>query len=163
MLAIKKEYRYSRLTKEELILGAKSFDEYKNNINFLLNRAKNKNSKNPEMDAYKSLIFDIFEIIKKLDNDFYNKLKQSYPNMHSYEIDINKANDFFAEVGHFFVEHYGKDVPLETVIDAACVVNKDVFGFDDEQLQVYKEDLLEKNIRMDRICFPYYYNERYVK
>ena len=91
------------------------------------------------------------------------KLKEQFPDILNYDVDFKTASDFITEAAEIFINNLGKDVPISTIVDAAIVVNKDVFGFDDEQASTYKEQLLDSNLKRDKVSFPYYYEESKIK
>lgn len=166
--------RYFRLSNEDLLINVNSMEEFIKNVNFLIDREKNEDinmaiyndEKQAEFSAYKFVVEVIKKLLSSLNKEIYKELKNKYP----YIEDLNRIkedgnrfnylNDFLTEVGYFFVENHGKDVSLETIIDAASEVNKSVFGFNDEQAKILKEELLEQNINRDKKCFPYYYEEQ---
>ncbi len=151
-----------RLSDEELIMNVKSMEDFSFKANFLINR----NKKNPfysnysekETNASIALVNTINSILISLLPEKYLELKKKYPSLTEPEFNIDEAYNFITETGNIFIDNLGKDVSIDTVIEAASVVNKDVFGFDEEQLNEYKKDLLDKNIKMDKIAFPYCYD-----
>lgn len=160
------EKRLFELSKEDIVMNCKSMEEFSSHVNFLLNRYKknqfssllNKDEKQKETNAIKSLVDIINNILISLMPEKYLELKKKYPSLTEPEFNIDEVYNFITEAGEIFIDNLGKDVSIDTVIEAASVVNKDIFGFDEEQLNEYKKDLLDKNIKMDKIAFPYYYD-----
>lgn len=166
------ERRYFYLENIDFLLNSETFEDFATNINLILDRFQKiynmsceSNDSMSKTKSYVRVIKLILTLLKDLDSKKYIDLSRRYQEVskenNNYNFDL--ANEFFTEVGHYFVGHYGKDIPIDTIIDAACVVNKDVFGFNDEQLKEYRKQLLEENIDRDKDYFPYYYNERYIK
>ena len=163
------EKRLFRLSFEDLIMNVKDMDEFNNKANIFLNREKD----SPFNDAYdtskkdiialKTLLHKIINILIYLFPDKYMKLKEQFPDILNYDVDFKTASDFITESAEIFINNLGKDVPISTIVDAAIVVNKDVFGFDDEQASTYKEQLLDSNLKRDKVSFPYYYEESKIK
>ena len=77
--------------------------------------------------------------------------------INSKEKNENMIYSFINDIGYFFIEKNGKDIPLETIIEAASIVNSRVFGFNEEQTKEYKEFLYNSNLERDKESFPYYY------
>lgn len=155
------ERRYFELNNEDLLLNCKNMAEFNHRVYFLMEKLKrNTFVKKEEKNAYRDVISEIKKILSSLDYESYKKLEIKYPSL---EDELDKSNnqkylqDFITDTGYIFIEKLGKDVPIETVIDAACVLNSNVFGFDDAQKELYKECLLEENIKLDKLKFPYYY------
>lgn len=159
------EKRLFELSREDIVMNVKSMEEFSSHVNFLLNRYKknqfssllNKDEKQKETNAIKSLVDIINNILISLMPEKYLELKNRYSTMMEHD-DFDEVYNFITEAGEIFIDNLGKDVSVDTVIGAASVVNKDIFGFDEEQLNEYKKDLLDKNIKMDKIAFPYYYD-----
>lgn len=159
--------RYFRLNSEDLILNSPTFKDFEQKINFIINR--NQNGKAESLDsiraAYCSVIVKIFDLIKNLNPNIYAILKEKYKELLIYSFDYNiaLADEFLTEIGNYFVENYGKDISFETIVDAACNVNKNVFNFDESEFKKYKEELFSMNINRDKEMFPFYYNKEYNK
>jgi len=144
--------RYVDLTDEDLIMNVKDIDEYIEKINYLLNRSI------VETDIH--LIKNkILKIIKDLYPDYYKILKEKYDNLELVK-DNNIIQSILMEAGYFFIEKNGKDIPLETIIDAAGVVNSRVFGFNEEEAKDYRDKLYDINLERDKEAFPYYYENK---
>ncbi len=143
--------RYVNLTDEDLIMNVKDIDEYIEKINFILSRINN-------TPSLKTLKTKIIKIIKNLYPDYFEEMKSRYPDIES-TFDENVIQSIIMEAGYLFVEKNGKDIPLETIIDAASVVNDKVFGFNEEQSKEYKDNLYTVNLERDKEAFPYYYEE----
>lgn len=161
--------RYVNLTEADLLLNVKDMNEFSRNVNYILSKDKNRtmrnndiNEKKAEIGAYKTLINVIIRLIKSLSHEKYNELLKQYPYINDFSVktdNINDLNMFLTDVGYFFIENHSKDVPLETIVEAATNVNKWVFGFNEDQTEIYRKELLEKNIEKDKKCFPYYYED----
>lgn len=159
------EKRMFRLSDEELIMNAKSMEDFSFKVNFLIDRNKanpfysNYSEKEKETSAIESLVNTINSILISLLPEKYLELKKQYPNLSVKNTDVKVVNEFITKAGEIFINNLGKDVLISTVIDAAGVINKDVFGFDEKKANTYKEFLLEDNKSMDKLQFPYYYND----
>lgn len=143
--------RYVNLTDEDLIMNVKDIEEYITKINFILNRTEDEIS----LQTIKN---KILKIIKDLYPEYYKKMEERYERLYTTS-DDNTIQSIVMEAGYLFVEKNGKDIPLETIIDAAGVVNAKVFGFDEEQAKEYRDKLYLINLERDKEAFPYYYEE----
>lgn len=162
------ENRFFELSKEDLLMNVKNIDEYKEKLNILrkmLNRSSTANNK--EKQSYNIIVQKIRSILKDLDKESYNKLEEKYSKikeaLENIEENEDYLNSYIMDAGYIFIGKNGKDIPIETIIEAAAVVNKEVFGFTDEQKESYKEQLLEENIKFDKLYFPLYYNNSKIK
>lgn len=163
------EHRFFRLENEDLIMNVKNMEEFSCKINILLNQErrrddiKNYSDKEKENSAYSNVIYGILNILQQLAPDKYDYFKNKYPNILKNKVNYEEANKFLTEAGYFFINNLGKDVSIDTTIEAACNVNKKVFGFDEEynkeNFYEYKRELLEKNVKSDKKYFPYYYED----
>lgn len=143
--------RYVNLTIEDLLMNVRSIEEYIEKINFILNRSKDDN----ELSSIKG---KILKIIKDLYPKYYDKMNEKYGNIEKVkEPDVLHA--IIMEAGYLFVDKNGKDISLETIIDAASIVNDKVFGFDEEKSKDYKDKLYKYNLERDKEAFPYYYED----
>ncbi|MBQ9013118.1 MAG: hypothetical protein IJ094_06080 [Bacilli bacterium] len=174
-----KEDRYMFLTDEDLIMNVKNMEEFSERINYYVNKeikrryklCKIFNFKDELYSVYQDINFKILSILKDLSYNNYKEIYDKYKKITEYhEIAptdytnlYNLCNDFLTDAGNIFIEKLGKDVIIDTVIDAACEVNKEVYNFNDGQLESYKEELLEMNKLRDRKAFPYYYNDGIIK
>ena len=141
--------------------------------NLLLNLTERKSYIKDDKEALSNICNNIKSVLLNLYPDKYialtkdlkefEKEKCLMDNKEALEKEKQLFYELIDKAGDLFVKRYGKDIKIDTVIDAACNVNKDVFNLNDEQLKVYKEDLLEKNKRHDVLNFPYYYEENSMK
>ena len=144
--------RYVNLTTEDLIMNVKDIEEYISKINFLLNRTEG-------IASLSSMRIKILKIIKVLFPEKYKELENKYSDIEN-TYDENIIQSIIMEAGYIFVEKNGKDIPLETIIDAAGVVNARVFGFDEMQAKEYRDKLYDINLERDKDAFPYYYENK---
>ena len=164
-----KEKRMFRLSNEDLIMNVKSMEEFSYKVNLLLNHLKlnsfNKtlSEKQKETNAIISLINSISNILISLLPEKYLELKKQYPEVFKLNADNKNINDFLTIISEIFINNLGKDISIDTVIKAAGVVNKDVFGFTENEAIDYEKQLLENNLKMDKIAFPYYYDNHIIK
>lgn len=161
-------HNYLYLNELDLILNCKNINEYSNNINMLIDRKKDivygdyKLDKQKENNAIKNVINIINRILKSLYPDKYVELNKKYDKLNKFIPDKTSQYNFINEAGLFFIDKLGRDIPIETVIEAASNVNKEVFGLDDVDLEKYKSKLLEENKNSDKKVYPYYYtNDEY--
>lgn len=163
------ERRMFRLSHEDLFMNVKSMEEFNQKVNFFLDHEKkslfyaNYDEKGKEKNAINALVDNIKNVLISLAPEQYIILKNKYLNNYDENADINLLTDFITDAGKIFIDNLGKDVPIETIIDAAGVVNKYVFGFTYEEFERYKEELLRTNIENDEIKFPYYYENAKTK
>lgn len=162
------ENRFFYLSYEDLALNCKDINEYNNKINMLIDRKKDTLFKNfgsnerRENLALNTIINLIKDILMKLEPNMYKKLKEKYSELEIFSADKTSQYNFINEAGLFFIDKLGRDIPIETVIEAATNVNKEVFGLDDSNIEKYKSKLLEENKSRDKIMYPYYYtNDEY--
>lgn len=164
-----KEKRMFRLSNEDLIMNVNNMEEFSLKANFLIDHLKsspfNKTSdeKEKETSAIRSLVNIINNILISLVPEKHMELKKQYPDLLKRDLDLKKVNEFITKAGEIFTSNLGKDVSINTIIEAASVVNKDVFGFNDEQANAYQEQLLQMNIERDKLKFPYYYDNSKIK
>lgn len=164
-----KEKRMFRLSNEDLIMNVNNMEEFSLKANFLIDHLKsspfNKTSdeKEKETSAIRSLVNIINNILISLVPEKHMELKKQYPDLLKRDLDLKKVNEFITKAGEIFTSNLGKDVSINTIIEAASVVNKDVFGFNDEQANAYQEQLLQMNIERDKLQFPYYYDNSKIK
>lgn len=163
------EKRMFRLSSEDLIMNVKNMEEFSYKVNFLIEHEKssvfNKNldEKSKETNAIRSLVNTINSILISLFPEKYKELKKRYPNILIDITDIKEINEFITNAGEIFISNLGKDVLVNKIIEAAGVVNKDVFGFSLEQAKIYNEHVLQMNIESDKVQFPYYYDNTKIK
>lgn len=163
------EKRMFRLSSEDLIMNVKNMEEFSYKVNFLIEHEKssvfNKNldEKSKETNAIRSLVNTINSILISLFPEKYKELKKRYPNILIDITDIKEINEFITNAGEIFISNLGKDVLVNKIIEAAGVVNKDVFGFSLEQAKIYNEHVLQMNIESDKLQFPYYYDNTKIK
>ena len=124
---------------------------------------KTLSEKQKETNAIISLINSISNILISLLPEKYLELKKQYPEVFKLNADNKNINDFFTIISEIFINNLGKDISIDTVIKAAGVVNKDVFGFTEDEALDYENQLLENNLKMDKIAFPYYYDNHIIK
>lgn len=167
------EIRYFKLTDEDLILNCKSKEEYIDKVNLLFDKLKRKSYIKTDEEALSLICKKIKDILLNLYPDKYVALTKDLKEFEEKKYSIVREErekmeeklsyEFIDKAGDFFIEKLGKDIKIDTLVEAACNVNKDVFNLTDEQLKVYKEDLLNKNRKKDAFNFPYYYNSYYSK
>lgn len=157
-------YRYVRLDSIDLILNSRDIEDYNKRINFLIDRKKNdsfisyKTDNDKELSATGSVVSEIKNLLIKLYPEKYLELVSKYPKLkENNNLDI--MYEFIYDSGKFFMSKKGGEVKLETIIDAACNVNKEVFGLDDEKKDKLKKKLLDTNLKMEKNAFPYYLKE----
>ncbi len=164
-----KERRMFRLSNEDLIMNVKNMEEFSLKVNFLIDHLKSSpfnkmlDEKEKETSAIRSLVNIINNILISLLPEKYVELKNQYADLLKGSMDMKAVSDFITKAGEIFIGNLGKDVSINTIIEAASTVNKDVFGFNDDQASVYKEELLQMNIEMDKLQFPYYYDNSKIK
>lgn len=158
------EKRLFRLSFEDLIMNVKDMDEFNNNVNIFIKHTKNSpfngifDYAEKENSALKTLLHNIINILISLFPDEYIILKEQFPNILNYDVDSQTVSDFITESAKIFIDNLGKEVSINTIIEAGVNVNKEIFDFTDEQANTYKEHLLESNLKRDRLSFPYYYD-----
>lgn len=167
------EIRYFKLTDEDLILNCKSKEEYIDKVNLLFDKLKRKSYIKTDEEALSLICKKIKDILLNLYPDKYVALTKDLKEFEEKKylvvreerekMEEKLSYEFIDKAGDFFIEKLGKDIKIDTLVEAACNVNKDVFNLTDEQLKVYKEDLLNKNRKKDAFNFPYYYNSYYSK
>ena len=167
------EKRYFKLTDEDLLLNCKSKEEYIDKVNLLFDMQKRKSYIKTDEKALSHICKKIKDILLNLYPDKYVALTKDLKEFEEKKYSIVREErekmeeklsyELIDKAGDFFIEKLGKDIKIDTLVDAACNVNKDVFNLTDEQLKVYKEDLLNKNRKRDAFSFPYYYNSYYSK
>ncbi len=157
-------YRYIRLDDADLILNSSDIEDYNKRINFLIDRKKNdlfissKNNNDKELDAAGSVISEIKKLLIKLYPEKYLELVSKYPKLkENNNLDI--MYEFIYDAGEFLISKKGKEVKLETIIEAASNVNKEVFGLNEKQKEELKEELLDINLKAEEKVFPYYLRE----
>lgn len=165
--------RYFKLTDEDLLLNCKSKEEYIDKVNLLFDMQKRKSYIKTDEKALSHICKKIKDILLNLYPDKYVALTKDLKEFEEKKYSIVREErekmeeklsyELIDKAGNFFIEKLGKDIKIDTLVDAACNVNKDVFNLTDEQLKVYKEDLLNKNRKRDAFSFPYYYNSYYSK
>lgn len=160
------EKRMSNLSFEDLIMNVKSMDEFNNKANIFIKHTKNSpfnqslGYAEKENYALKTLLDNIINVLIYLFPDEYIKLKGKFPNILNYDVDSQTINDFITESAKIFIDNLGKEVSINTIVEAGVNVNKEIFGFTDEQANVYKEHLLASNLERDKLSFPYCYDTK---
>ena len=178
-------FPYTELTDEDLLINVKGMGDFKERVNYYINKEireardidqelielKLRSNNELLITAYGIVIKKILDILKKLLPSEYNNLSHKYKDLIKInlasikylDIDCNEVfkeyDELLTDAGYIFINNLGKDVPLEVTIDAASNVNKEVFGLDDDKIKIYKEKLLEENIKRDKDAFPYYYQK----
>ena len=159
------EYRLLSLTSEDLIINVKDENDFYDKINTLINDEMRNTFFNdmPYEEKYKRAIRNavdqMLSILKDLKPSEYEKLIKEYRVISNGNY-IEAYKQFIVKMGHIFIDNYAEDVSLDTIIDAAASVNKEVFGFDDEKAKEYHDYLYNKNLNMDKKSFPLYYEEK---
>ena len=152
--------RYLKLDDIDLILNSSDINDYDKRINFILDRKKG--TILDEMMPYKMIYSTMMNLLAKLYPEKCKEILNKYPELY-YDKNPNIAYQFIKEVGKFFLSKKGKEVPMDTILDAACNVNKEVFNLSYEQTTKSKEELLEDNLKREQKVFPYYLGENTTK
>lgn len=111
--------------------------------------------------SYLSTINDILNVIKVLDNKKYQEIVNKFyiPNkisnldnkLHEFIFNIPKILEVLCD---YILTKVNKPISGQAIIDAAMVINKDIFNLTEIQEQDMRENLIEINKKRQEICFP---------
>lgn len=146
------EYKTFNQTNQELIMNAKSIEDFFCRINIFLN----------EYDKSRTaLINNISNIIGRLDGEYMKYLRNKHKTTFENLSDDDSFNRFLTEVGNYFIYNLGKDISLNTIIKAFLNVNTITFRSKDDY-DAYVKELINKNYEMEKYFFPHDFNVKKV-
>jgi len=133
------------------IFNVKSIEEYIFKMKSIFNRSDN--------DLFKNQIKFILEIIRDLDNNFYNILCNKYPyvkNLSSFKIFPNVTSLIY-ELGIYIVSKVNKTVNGETIFNGVREIYKHSYGYNDDILDETLDNVREYNKDRHKKFFPIRY------
>jgi len=154
---------------ENILLDFNNINDFYQRINYILNEEVNKyitkiknkkevyNIKEEISKIYYEIIESILNIIKELDKETYNEIITKYK-IPTSSFDAEKLYDVYptiiTELGTYLDSKINNPISGKTIIDAAMVINKDIFNFNEEQEREYRNYLTEINARRQVKAFP---------
>jgi hypothetical protein len=167
----KEARRLEGLTKIDVFFDCHNKEEFINKINVYLNRLideRKRNSCRPDdeeyiiQSIYKNVYSELLKIFYSIDYDFYLKLYSKCSIIDNYGTDFKELNVVFNEILNdiceFSLKNSNKNISFNTIIDAASVVKRKVNGYNEEQLNVWKNKTTRVNEDYARSDFPYIYD-----
>ena len=130
-----------------------SIEEFYSKINFLLD--KGKTLKWLGHQDIKSIVKDIIDNIKVLDNNYYNELKSKYNCTFTSSYDYpNDVTELLADIGKYLVNHVNKEISGNTIMKAVEEVYRKCNIFPEEQIEFELEKTKQLNKDRQEKCFP---------
>lgn len=156
---------FDSISKEDFFIRLERMIEKK--LSFKIEILKNNKYNKDKTIDYKSEITSIYidiirtslNTIKKLDNEEYKKINEKFYISNS--IYDSKIDEFMKQVpetieylASYITSKVNKPINGKTIIDAAMVINQDVFNFTEEQANEYRNHLIEINKKKYEKAFP---------
>lgn len=148
-----------------------SIGEFYEKVNYIINlkinnyykKCKETNEK-PDLkeeinNIYLTILDKILKNLENIDIDKFNEINKKYTIPKSnFAIRMIDFNSLFIklieDIGHHITNKVNNPVSGESIIDAAMVINKDIFNFTEEQEKEYKDYLIDINIKRQEKAFP---------
>ena len=157
-----------------LLIESITLDEFYKKINIIINKHinnyfkdNNKKVSSEEIkedtnNFYKHITKDLLNFIKEIDIEKYNELINKYKeyiNITKYDKNYNEIikksfSNIIEELGDYFVSKMNNKVNGKTIIDAAMVINKDIFSLTKEQEDELRTHLIDVNKERQQYYFP---------
>ena len=157
-----------------LLIESTTLDEFYKKINIIINKHinnyfkdNNKKVSSEEIkednnNFYKHITKDLLNFIKEIDIEKYNELINKYKeyiNITKYDKNYNEIikksfSNIIEELGDYFVSKMNNKVNGKTIIDAAMVINKDIFNLTKEQEYELRTHLIDVNKERQQHYFP---------
>lgn len=143
--------KYDNISVRELFY-IDSLDEFYEKVNYIINNKINNNYEIHKI--YKSIIHDILQELKLIDKSMYDKFISKYsqsgenPFLDSNKditIEYNQFVQIISDLGNYIVSKVNNPISGKSIIDAAMVVNTNIFGFNEEQSIEYRSYLIDIN------------------
>ena len=153
-----KRYLYSDFS-EYGLLASISLEEFYNNVNKYMDKLVNDDTyaiKFTEEKARLRVVSDLLDIIKKLDNNFYNELVTEYPDIDKKDIVIiiNNYTDFLYDVGKYIVAKANKPIGSEQIKPAITLLYSKFYGLNEEDTKKEVDRTLSFNKERMSKSFP---------
>ena len=115
-------------------------------------------------EFYQSICEQLLNFIKEIDIEKYAEIATEYKEFikiskYDYDKDFCEiVNKYFPtiikELGNYFVTKMNNKVDGEKIINAAMLINKDIFNLNEEQEEEFKNHLIEVNKNRQELYFP---------
>ena len=102
---------------------------------------------------YKTIVLFFQILLNPRPNKFYipNKISNLDNKLHEFIFNIPKILEVLCD---YILTKVNKPISGQAIIDAAMVINKDIFNLTEIQEQDMRENLIEINKKRQEICFP---------
>lgn len=155
---------------EDMLLDSENKEDFYQRLDRSVERSitkRIKKNKNITKDDYRTEIYRIYlekirrilDIIKKLDIEKYQEITNKY-NIPIY-LSNNNLKEFaflmpeiLDELCDYILSKVNKPISGQTIIDAAMVINKDIFNLTEQQTQELRKNLINTNNKRQNINFP---------
>ena len=161
----KEAHSLESLTEIDLFFDFNNFEDFSNKINYFLRTnisidvQFNKKEEDAIIYAYKALYRKILGILYYTDQkkyfEFYNKYKtivDSHMNLKEMEPIVY---NFLNEYASYIIPLSNNKISMNKILDAACVVKKEISGYSDEEITDWLESVKIINRRRRQQAFPY--------
>jgi len=164
----KESFRLEWLDKDDtdLLFDFNSKEEFDEKINYLYRKIKDSekyNKKNTSKVVYKKIFIKLLELLQNFDYEEYTKLYNKYYDK-IFSNDVNEEqveffmNQLMDEYEEYILPLSNQEVSLDTILQAATVVQKEVNDNTNETLEEWKEKTFEVNKKNEIKYYPYQYN-----
>ena len=104
----------------------------------------------------------ILNILKSIDLEKYKYFYDKYSKkINDRLINFNEmeqiAREFLTEYGEYIIPLSNKEVDFDKILEAASNVKKELDYYSEEELNIWKEDVLKSKEELEEILFPYQY------
>ena len=170
---LKNPYSTTTIDKN-LLIESTTLKEFYKKINIIINKHINNYFKenNKKISAekikedtnifYKSITKELLNFIKEIDIEKYNELAEKYKeylNITKYDNNYNEVikkgfSNIIEELGNYFISKMNNKIDGKTIINAAMVLNKDIFNLTQEQEEELRTHLIDINKERQQHYFP---------
>ena len=114
--------------------------------------------------AYQTIFSSIMDILKSTDYPKYLELyNKYYDKLYNHDLPLKDIehimNQATAEYADYIIPLVNNEVSLDTILEAAKVVMKEIEGYHDDELDEWYEETKEINEKIAKSSFPYKYDQ----